>query len=65
VFGAGHIYQSGKAAIVITVYGVLFGLLAYWRGNLWPGMMAHAWHDTISGLALKIIDWLKHYGNVG
>ena len=27
VFGAGHIYQSGKSAIIITVYGVLFEFL--------------------------------------
>lgn len=55
VFGAGHLYQGGKQAIVITVYGVLFGILAEMRKSLRPGMMAHAWHDAITGLAIRLI----------
>ena len=55
VFGAGHIYQGGKPAIVIAVYGVLFGILAEMRKSLRPGMMAHAWHDTIIGLLAGLI----------
>ena len=52
-FGAGHIYQGTKATIVIGVFGVLFGMLAEWRKNLRPGMMAHAWHDTITGVGMN------------
>jgi membrane protease YdiL (CAAX protease family) len=54
IFGAVHIYQSGKSAIIITVYGLLFGILAEMRQSLRPGMMAHAWHDALAGLAGRL-----------
>lgn len=50
VFGAGHVYQGFRQALVIVVYGVLFGVLAYWRRNLRAGMIAHAWHDSFTGI---------------
>lgn len=50
VFGAAHSYQGTRLMLVVTVYGMLFGVLASLRGNLRPGMMAHAMQDTISGL---------------
>ncbi|HTQ62559.1 MAG TPA: type II CAAX endopeptidase family protein [Candidatus Solibacter sp.] len=53
LFGAGHIYQGGKATIVIAVYGLMFGILAEVRQNLRPGMMVHAWHDAITGLLIR------------
>ena len=52
VFGASHAYQGGRMMVVIGVYGALFGLLAYFRGSLRPGMMAHAMQDAAAGLAL-------------
>jgi membrane protease YdiL (CAAX protease family) len=55
VFGACHIYQGLKPAIVITVYGLLFGILAQWRKSLRPGMMTHALHDTVSGIAVGFL----------
>lgn len=55
VFGACHVYQSVKPAIVITVYGLLFGILAQWRKSLRPGMMTHALHDTVSGIAVRFL----------
>ena len=54
-FGAGHIYQGAKSATVITVYGLLFGILAEWRKSLRPGMLTHAWHDTVTGIALNLM----------
>jgi membrane protease YdiL (CAAX protease family) len=54
-FGAGHLYQGAKSAVVITVFGLLFGILAQWRRSMRPGMLAHAWQDTLSGLAMKFI----------
>ena len=54
-FGGGHIYQGGKAAIVITVYGILFGVLAHFRKNLFPGMIAHAWHDGFTGFVVRLL----------
>jgi uncharacterized protein len=55
IFGACHIYQGVKPAIVITVYGLLFGILAQWRKSLRPGMMTHALHDTVSGIAVRFL----------
>ena len=55
VFGAGHIYQSGKSAIIIAVYGLLFGILAEMRRSLRPGMMTHAWHDGLVGLVGRLV----------
>lgn len=50
VFGLGHAYQGAKQAIVICVLGALFGVLAGWRKNLRPGMIAHTLSDVVGGL---------------
>jgi hypothetical protein len=42
VFGLAHGYQGWKAVIVISVLGVMYGLLAAWRRNLRANIMAHA-----------------------
>jgi uncharacterized protein len=55
VFGAAHIYQGWRSAIIIVVYGLLFGILAEFRRSLRPGMMTHAWHDGFAGLAGRLI----------
>ncbi|HUE43862.1 MAG TPA: CPBP family intramembrane glutamic endopeptidase [Candidatus Sulfotelmatobacter sp.] len=55
VFGACHVYQGVKPATVITVYGLMFGILAQWRKSLRPGMMTHAVHDTVSGIAVRFL----------
>ncbi|MGB2624864.1 MAG: type II CAAX endopeptidase family protein [Candidatus Acidiferrum sp.] len=55
LFGAGHAYQGVRATVVIGVYGLMFGILAEMRKNLRPGMMAHAWHDIITGLIIRFI----------
>jgi membrane protease YdiL (CAAX protease family) len=49
-FGAGHGYQGSKYVAMIAVFGILFGLLAQWRGSLRPGMIAHALQDGVAGL---------------
>lgn len=54
-FGAGHIYQGARPAIVIAVYGLLFGILAEFRKSLRPGMMTHAWHDGFAGLVGRLL----------
>ena len=33
----------------------MFGVLAYWRRSLRPGMMAHAGNDAIVGLLLRLL----------
>jgi hypothetical protein len=48
VFGFGHGYVGGKLIMTIFVYGVIFGLVAWWRRDLRPCMLAHAWTDAIN-----------------
>jgi membrane protease YdiL (CAAX protease family) len=55
IFGLGHGYQGTARMVLITVYGVMFGLLAFWRKSLRPGMISHAWQDSVSGIALYFI----------
>jgi uncharacterized protein len=55
VFGACHIYQGVKPAIVIVVYGLMFGILAQWRKSLRPGMITHALQDTVSGILVGFL----------
>jgi len=50
VFGAAHAYQGYKMVIPIGLYGAMFSILAYWRGTVRPGMIAHAFQDTVSGV---------------
>jgi membrane protease YdiL (CAAX protease family) len=38
--------------VVISLYGILFGLLAFWRKSLRPGMIAHFVQDGVGGLLL-------------
>jgi membrane protease YdiL (CAAX protease family) len=50
VFGVTHGYQGVDACIRITVFGLLFGVVAAWRRSLRPGMMAHGLTDLVAGL---------------
>ena len=54
-FGVVHGYQGWKYMIVITVFGILFGLLAIWRRSLRPGMVAHFLQDGVGGLVARHI----------
>jgi CAAX protease family protein len=60
IFGLAHGYEGLPGMLLITVYGALFGLLARMQRNLRPGMMAHGWHDAVSGLALAYATHLPH-----
>lgn len=51
VFGVGHLYEGPQAVGRITLFGLLYGLLAAWRRSLRPGMIAHAWSD-IAGVII-------------
>ena len=55
IFGGSHAYEGRGRMIVIAVYGALFGTLVLLRKSLRPGMMAHAWHDGLSGLVLSFL----------
>jgi CAAX protease family protein len=50
LFGLSHSYQGIKSVLLVTVYGLMFGVLAQWRNSLRPGMIAHAWTDIVAGL---------------
>src|SRR6185437_14643117 len=54
LFGAAHGYEGIGAMIAITAYGAMFSGLAIYRRSLRAGMMAHAWHDSITGIAVAL-----------
>jgi hypothetical protein len=53
IFGCAHGYEGAGRMMLVGIYGMLFGLLAHFRRSLRPGMIAHAFHDGIMGLALR------------
>jgi membrane protease YdiL (CAAX protease family) len=55
IFGAGHGYEGTKNMIRIAVFGAMFGVLALWRKSLRPGMMAHAFQDSVAGFLLYFL----------
>jgi membrane protease YdiL (CAAX protease family) len=52
IFGLAHGYQGPRMMVVIAVFGSFFGILAHFRKSLRPGMMAHAFQDSLSGIGL-------------
>jgi uncharacterized protein len=55
VFGIAHLYQGPRRVVLIAVYGALFGLVAVWRKSLRPGMLEHAFQDSFSGIAFRLL----------
>ncbi len=55
LFGVSHGYEGIAGMIAITAYGALFCVLVFLRRSLRPGMMAHAWHDIFTGVALALL----------
>jgi CAAX protease family protein len=53
VFGVGHLYEGVGPVGRITLFGILFGLLAVWRKSLRPGMIAHAWSDIFGVIIFR------------
>ncbi len=49
LFGLAHGYYHW-AMVVIMVDGLFYGLLAWWRKSLRPGMLAHGLQDAVAGL---------------
>jgi hypothetical protein len=58
VFGAAHGYEGLGSMIAIVAYGAMFCALTIQRKSLRAGMMAHAWHDSVTGIALAIVKHL-------
>lgn len=55
VFGLAHGYEGLKRMLLIAVYGFLFSVLTWLRKSLRPGMLAHAWHDALIGMLLRVL----------
>ena len=55
LFGVIHCYQGFVACIKITLFGLMYGALAAWRGSLRPGIAAHAWTDLWAGWLSAIL----------
>lgn len=55
LFGGAHGYEGAARMVQIGVFGAMFGALAHYRKSLRPGMIAHAWHDTFSGILLHLL----------
>ena len=59
IFGSAHLYQGWRSVIAITIYGALFGILAWYRKSLRPGMMQHAMQDSLAGIAGYLVTKYK------
>jgi membrane protease YdiL (CAAX protease family) len=55
LFGFAHLYEGAAGVILISIFGAMFSLLALYRRSLRSGMMAHAWHDGLSGVILFLL----------
>lgn len=52
LFGCLHFYQGSAGVIQITALGLIYGVIAAWRGNLRSVMIAHFLQDAITGIAI-------------
>ena len=52
VFGFAHGYQGMRGICIIAIFGALFSGITLLRRNLFPGMVAHSWHDFFVGILL-------------
>ena len=59
LFGAAHGYEGVGAMIAIVAFGAMFCALAIQRKSLRAGMIAHAWHDSLTGILLAIAKHLR------
>ncbi len=51
-FGIAHLYQGWVLVLHITLFGLLFGIVAHLRRSLIPCMVAHTLNDLAAGLSL-------------
>ena len=57
VFGFAHTYKGWRQVALISVLGILYGLLVLWRRNLRASMMAHAISDMYEGYLKFLLPW--------
>jgi uncharacterized protein len=53
-FGVADAYQGFRMVILIGLYGAMVGILAYWRGSVRPGVIAHTWQDSLNGVLASL-----------
>ena len=51
-FGLAHSYQGWRLAIVIGLEGMMLGAMAQWRKSVRPGMVAHAFKDSLAPMLM-------------
>ncbi len=56
-FGCAHSYQGLRWAVVIGLEGALLGAMAHWRKSVRPGMIAHAFKDSVAPVLMRA---MKH-----
>jgi membrane protease YdiL (CAAX protease family) len=54
IFGASHGYEGARRMLLISILGLMFGLLVLWRNNLRSAMMGHALFDSAQGIILFV-----------
>jgi membrane protease YdiL (CAAX protease family) len=57
LFGISHGYQGLRAIIMIILFGFLYGILAFRRKSLRPGIILHAWSDIYAGYLFQFVRW--------
>src|SRR6266852_6341945 len=55
LFGISHGYQGLRAILMIMLFGFLYGMLAFWRKSLRPGIILHAWSDVYAGYLFQYL----------
>lgn len=55
LFGLGHGYEGARRMVLIALLGAMFGVLTLLRKSLRPGMMAHAFFDSLQGVLLWMV----------
>jgi membrane protease YdiL (CAAX protease family) len=53
-FAVGHVYEGAAAVVNIIFIGLVFGVLAQWRGNIRACMLAHVTIDVVAGFGVAI-----------
>lgn len=55
-FSAGHFYQGLGGVAIIFAYGLMFAILFYKTGSIWPGIIAHFLQDMTPVFALDLLE---------
>ena len=57
LFGCLHFYQGSAGVIQVTALGLIYGIVAAWRGNLRSVMIAHFLQDAVTGTVI----YMRHH----